>query len=73
MEREKLIQFLREQVKLHNITLWKNDFEFADDLLALFSVSNTEGELCDKCYDTGGFYLGTTCPKCNKPFRSVKA
>ena len=36
-------------------------------------VSNTEGDLCDKCYDTGGFYLGTTCPKCNKPFRSVKA
>jgi hypothetical protein len=23
------------------------------------------------CQDTSGFYLGTTCPKCNKPFRSV--
>ena len=44
-----------------------------DKLLILHSVSNTEGKLCDKCYDTDGFYLGTTCPKCNKPFRSVKA
>ena len=35
--------------------------------------SITEGELCNKCYGTDGFYLGTTCPKCNKPFRSVKA
>ena len=23
------------------------------------------------CQNTCGFYLGTTCPKCNKPFRSV--
>jgi hypothetical protein len=23
------------------------------------------------CQDTSGFYLGTTCLKCNKPFRSV--
>ncbi len=44
-----------------------------DKLLSLHSVSNTEGELCDKCYCTDGFYLGTTCPKCNSPFRSVKA
>ena len=42
-------------------------------LCVLYNVSDTEGKLCDKCYDTDGFYLGTTCPKCNKPFRSVKA
>ena len=23
------------------------------------------------CKDISGFYLGTTCPKCNKPFRSI--
>ncbi len=23
------------------------------------------------CEDVNGFYLGTTCPKCNKPFRSI--
>jgi hypothetical protein len=23
------------------------------------------------CQDTSGFYLGTTCPKCNRPFRNV--
>lgn len=45
-----------------------NDIEFV-----LSDVSNTEEELCNKCYDTGGFYLGTTCPKCNRSFRSVKA
>lgn len=26
-------------------------------------------EIC--CQDVNGFYLGTTCPKCNKPFRSI--
>lgn len=47
--------------------------EYAEKQLRLFSVSNTEEKLCDKCYDTDGFYLGTTCPKCDRPFRSVKA
>lgn len=42
-------------------------------LLPIYFVTNTKGKLCDKCYDTGNFYLGTTCPKCNRPFRSVKA
>lgn len=41
--------------------------------LPIHIVTNTEGKLCDNCYDTGNFYLGTTCPKCNRPFRSVKA
>ena len=27
---------------------------------------------CDNCFDVDGTYLGTTCPKCNRPFRSVK-
>ncbi len=26
---------------------------------------------CDNCQDVIGFNLGTTCPKCNKPFRSI--
>ena len=41
--------------------------------LPIHIVTNTEGELCDKCYDTGNFYLGTACPNCNRPFRSIKA
>jgi len=28
--------------------------------------------VCDGCEDVAGFYLGTTCPKCYRPFRSVK-
>jgi len=26
---------------------------------------------CDNCEPISGFYLGTSCPKCNRPFRSV--
>jgi len=46
------------------------------------SASAKEGEqlgnggsaksVCDGCEDIAGFYLGTTCPKCNRPFRQVK-
>jgi hypothetical protein len=28
--------------------------------------------VCDGCEDIAGFYLGTTCPKCSRPFRQVK-
>jgi hypothetical protein len=28
--------------------------------------------VCDGCEDIAGFYLGTACPKCNRPFRQVK-
>ena len=31
--REQLIAFLRQQSKLHYITIYENDFEFADKLL----------------------------------------
>lgn len=41
-------------------------FEEVEDLI------NTKSQQCDRCYDTSGFYLGTSCPKCNRPFRSVK-
>ncbi len=36
-------------------------------------VGRSEQLVCDNCYDTDGFYLGTTCPKCKQPFRGVKA
>ena len=32
-QREQLIAFLRQQSKLHYITIYENDFEFADKLL----------------------------------------
>lgn len=28
--------------------------------------------VCDNCKDVTGFYLGMTCEKCNRPFRTVK-
>lgn len=27
---------------------------------------------CDVCEPASGFYLGTSCPKCHRPFRSTK-
>jgi hypothetical protein len=30
------------------------------------------GSVCDNCTPVTGFYLGITCPKCNRPFRSIK-
>ena len=35
-------------------------------ILRLFAVSG-RSEQC--CSPTDGFYLGTNCPHCNKPFR----
>jgi deoxycytidine triphosphate deaminase len=35
---------------------------------ALSDVVDSEAECCE---EPKGFYLGTTCPKCSKPFRSV--
>ena len=35
--------------------------------------SDSEQLVCDNCFETDGFYLGTTCPKCKQPFRSLKA
>jgi hypothetical protein len=39
-------------------------------ILRLFSVVG-RSEQC--CSPADGFYLGVTCPKCNKIFRSVNA
>ena len=37
-----------------------------------FRLSDVTESVCDNCKPVLGFYLGTTCPKCNRPFRSVK-
>jgi hypothetical protein len=51
------------------------DFE-AGAKWALSQVAGASGAVdktvCDGCEDIAGFYLGTTCPKCNQPFRQVK-
>lgn len=43
------------------------DFDWVVSLDKL--LSNADREVC--CHPTSGFYLGTTCPKCNRPFRMV--
>jgi len=35
-------------------------------------ISDVIKSVCDNCEPVSGFYLGTTCPKCNRSFRSVK-
>jgi hypothetical protein len=39
-----------------------------DEKIGLYS----EVAVCDNCKDVTGFYLGTTCQKCNRPFRDIK-
>jgi regulator of replication initiation timing len=38
-QREQLIAFLRQQSKLHYITIYENDFDFADKLLKAINCS----------------------------------
>lgn len=68
MNKEQIEEILKKFDKTE-----KTLIETTNELCDLFGVSNNEVELCGKCYETQGFYLGTTCPKCNRPFRSVKA
>jgi hypothetical protein len=87
-ERLKLRQKYRDEVNpiLAEKNVPKDTYTFTDDyvfwleeqLVKNIEVipcceSDSEQLVCDNCYDTDGFYLGTTCPKCKQPFRSVKA
>ena len=62
---EELLEIL-DELDLNNIE--------ADDafkqIAALISIGNPEID-CDHCYETEGFYLGISCPECNRPFRSL--
>ena len=40
--------------------------------LKLLGIADVTESVCDNCEPVSGFYLGTTCQKCNRPFRSVK-
>jgi ribosomal protein L37AE/L43A len=40
--------------------------------VAKLRLSDVTESVCDNCEPVSGFYLGMTCPKCNRPFRSVK-
>ena len=41
------------------------------NLKAACASGEVDKTVCDGCEDITGFYLGTTCPKCNRPFRQV--
>ena len=48
------------------------DLQEIQQVLKIPVVIVPEGTVCDNCEEVRPFYLGTTCNKCNQPFRSVK-
>lgn len=46
-------------------------YRFMEDYAQLRLSAVTES-VCDNCEPVSGFYLGITCPECNRPFRSFK-
>ena len=62
MENSKLLTIL---VEVDEGT--KTPFKAHNEILSLFGVVST---CCEKV-PADSYYLGTTCPKCNKPFRQV--
>lgn len=45
----------------------------ADEILSKFCQHDVISAVCGNCKDVQGMYLGMTCPRCNRPFRDVKA
>jgi len=62
MENSKLLTIL---VEVDEGT--KTPFKAHNEILSLFSVVVPKGTCCEPVGE--GFYLGTSCPKCKKPFR----
>lgn len=74
MDKEKKIIEIRKVLLKHtnevdnwNDAIFDQDFdELVEDLFALHDV------IVSCCEPIGeGFFLGTTCPKCKRPFRQV--
>lgn len=75
---EKYIEWLENKIEvcLEDNDLQREHWAFCQALKKYRELSLTasvvEGHSEQCCSPCEGFYLGTTCPKCNKPFRSVK-
>ncbi|MGK0464829.1 hypothetical protein [Clostridium sp.] len=55
-----------------NVKLGKTSTPYRSEKIRFLNKLLEIDNICDKCNDLGSFELGTTCPKCNKSFRSVK-
>ena len=65
-------EFLEWFVKNPSCEYIKTEKWLDDEGAVFYSREIPKEEPKDKCCeDVTGFYLGTTCPKCNKPFRSI--
>jgi hypothetical protein len=51
------------------VSTWHDKQDLLEAVRKALRIHDVSGrsELC--CSPTDGFYLGTTCPHCNKPFR----
>jgi hypothetical protein len=65
----------REEVEVKIKTKWKTtvyDQPDMEDVGYTYKINIPQEESKEECCESAnGFYLGTTCPKCNQPFRSV--
>ena len=50
----------------------KNKTNVSDNTEKELRISDVTESVCDNCEPVSGLYFGTTCQKCNRPFRSVK-
>ena len=67
-EQKKTLAFAIYALAHYNIPLG----EFLERSIVCINDTLTQGKECDRCSAIDGFYLGTLCPKCNKPWRAVK-
>lgn len=66
--RKNIVQWDQESFKITHSILHKSIIEALNEALRIHDVAGRSEQCCSPLDD---FYLGTTCPKCNKPFRSV--
>ena len=66
-----LIKWYRELQETKDYKNRRTD-AFLEEIKRLEAVYK-KTEQCDNCSPAIGYYLGTTCPKCSQPFRSVRS
>ena len=66
----KVIELLKQRIKIENKIKAIDKTALIKHELELLSLPDVVSTCCDKI-PADSYYLGTTCLKCNKPFRQV--
>ena len=66
----KVIELLKQRIKIENKIKAIDKTALIKHELELLSLPDVVSTCCDKV-PSDSYYLGTTCLKCNKPFRQV--